>query len=147
MLGKNHFFRLLRKINLVNGWGGGIGGKGAETGKKIKLYHSHMYGEPFYEVWAQSKDFRLFLLLRSLRTVSLLFGEGEKNFETMGKVAMVYKYENCHLSFKTIIQVPRMKTQWVISRDGGSVLFSPIPIQAFMGSRERCGYYLCIYYY
>ena len=28
--------------------------------KTEKLYHSHTYGEPFYEIWAQYEDFEFF---------------------------------------------------------------------------------------
>ena len=36
--------------------------------------------------------------------VNLLFSDYEKNFEKMGKVAIVYKYESCPLSSKTKIK-------------------------------------------
>ena len=51
-----------------------------------------------------SRRLRLFSLLRSLWQVNLLFSDYEKNVEKMGKVATVYKYESCPLSFKTLIK-------------------------------------------
>ena len=69
-----------------------------------KLYHSHTYGDPFCEVCAQSEDFDFFRFFGVCDKSICFLSDYEKIFEKMAKVAIVYKYEFCPLSFKTKIK-------------------------------------------
>ena len=94
-------------------WSGELGSGGHLTRKcnrKEDGFPRLPYGYPYFPTLIESVTVRKMgspgslMVTHISQQVNLLFSDYGKNFEKMAKVAIVYKYEFCPLSFKTKIK-------------------------------------------